>query len=93
MRLNAAPVGAWVAAPERLREGRRLGPEIGPASDGAFDIGRGDAVIASCFGPVTAAPKRFCAAMRAERRPAHEALEIDARNGCVPKNGRRFRWT
>jgi thiamine biosynthesis lipoprotein len=85
MRLNAAPVGAWVAVPERLREVRRLGLEIGPASDGAFDIGMGDAVIAWCFGPVTAASERICAAMRAERRRAHEALEIDARNGCVQK--------
>ena len=85
MRLNAAPVGAWVAVPERLREVLRLGLEIGRASDGAFDIGMGDAVTAWGFGPVAAAPDRIRAAMRAERGPAHEALEIDAHNGSVRK--------
>ncbi len=50
MRLNAAPVGAWVGV--RKGSGRSGGsdPEIGPASDGAFDIGMGDAVIASMLG-------------------------------------------
>ena len=77
MRLNAAPVGVWVAVPERLRAVLRLGLEIGRASGGAFDIGIGDAVTAWGFGPGDAVPDGIRAAMTASRRPAHEALEID----------------
>ena len=77
MRLNAAPVGEWVAVPARLLEVLRLGLEIGRASDGAFDIGMGDAVTAWGFGPVHAAPDRIRRAMAASRRSAHEVLELD----------------
>ncbi|MGX1501202.1 thiamine biosynthesis lipoprotein [Labrenzia sp. MBR-25] len=76
MRLNAAPVGAWVAVPDRLREVLQLGLEIGRASGGAFDIGMGDAVRAWGFGPVSAAPDGIRAAMKNPRRPAHEVLEF-----------------
>lgn len=76
MRLNAAPVGAWVTTPERLSEVLRLGLGIGRASGGAFDIGMGDAVTAWGFGPDTAAPDRIRKAMAAARRPAHEVLDI-----------------
>ena len=80
MRLNTAPVGDWVAVPERLRAVLRLGLEIGRASGGAFDIGMGDAVTAWGFGPGDAAADGIRAAMTASRRPAHEALEMnDAR--------------
>jgi thiamine biosynthesis lipoprotein len=80
MRLNAAPVGAWVAVPARLLAVLRLGLDIGRASGGAFDIGMGDAVTAWGFGPGDAAPDGIRAAMTASRRPAHEALEMnDAR--------------
>ncbi|MCE8537959.1 FAD:protein FMN transferase [Ruegeria pomeroyi] len=75
MRLNAAPVGEWVATPDRLRAVLRLGLEIGRASDGAFDISMGDAVTAWGFGPEAAAPDGIRAAMAALRRPAHEVLE------------------
>jgi FAD:protein FMN transferase len=54
MRLNAAPVGAWVAVPDGLGHVLRLGLEIGRASDGAFDIGLGDVVTAWGFGPLAA---------------------------------------
>ncbi len=57
MRLNAAPVGAWVTVPDRLGEVLRLGLEIGRASGGAFDIGMGDAVTAWGFGSESAATK------------------------------------
>lgn len=76
MRLNAAPVGAWVTVPERLREVLRLGLEIGRASGGAFDIGMGDAVTAWGFGPKAAVPDGIRAAITADRVPAHAALEI-----------------
>ncbi len=76
MRLNAAPVGAQVAVPEPLRAVLHLGLEIGRASDGAFDVGMGDAVAAWGFGPETAAADCIRNAMAAPRRPAHDVLEI-----------------
>lgn len=78
MRLNAAPVGEWVAVPAQLAAVLRLGLEIGRASGGAFDIGMGDAVTAWGFGPDTATSEAIRAAMGACRQPAHEVLEIDA---------------
>lgn len=80
MRLNAASVGEWVVAPERLCAVLRLGLEIGRASGGAFDIGIGDAVTAWGFGPEAAAPDDIRAAMAAPRRLAHDVLEIDGAN-------------
>ncbi|MCV2449328.1 FAD:protein FMN transferase [Paracoccus sp. DMF] len=77
MRFNAAPVGEWIAVPARLREVLRLGLEIGRASDGAFDVGMGDAVTAWGFGPEAAAPDGIRAAMKNPRRPAHEVLAFD----------------
>ncbi|MBN9446052.1 MAG: FAD:protein FMN transferase [Bosea sp.] len=44
MRLNAGPVGRWMAVPEQLMKVLGLSLEIGRASAGAFDIGMGDAV-------------------------------------------------
>ncbi len=85
MRLNAAPAGAWVAVPDGLGRVLQLGLEIGRASDGAFDIGMGDAVTAWGFGPLAATPDRIRTAMRTDRLPTHEALEIDAGNGLVRK--------
>jgi thiamine biosynthesis lipoprotein len=80
MRLNAAPVGASVAVPDRLREVLRLGLEIGRASGGAFDIGMGDAVMAWGFGSEAAETNGIRAAMAAPRCPAHDALEIGERH-------------
>jgi thiamine biosynthesis lipoprotein len=77
MRLNAAPVGDWMAVPKHLEQVLRLGLEIGRASGGAFDIGMGDAVTAWGFGLEAAAPARIRAAMAAPRCPAHDVLEID----------------
>jgi thiamine biosynthesis lipoprotein len=77
MRLNAAPVGDWVAVPWRLAAVLRLGLEIGRASGGAFDIGMGDAVAAWGFGPGAAVSEGIRTAMAVRRHPAHEVLEID----------------
>ena len=77
MPFNAAPMGAWVAVPERLLDVLRLGLEIGRASGGAFDIGMGDAVTAWGFGPDAAVPDRIRAAMTADRVPAYAVLEIN----------------
>ncbi|WP_297107043.1 FAD:protein FMN transferase [uncultured Devosia sp.] len=76
MRLNAAPVGEWLAVPRQLAALLQLGLDIGRASGGAFDVGMGDAVTAWGFGPEGAAPERIRTAMSAVRRPAHEILEI-----------------
>ena len=76
MGLNAAPAGQTVTVPARLADVLRLGLAIGRASDGAFDIGMGDAVTAWGFGPEAADPERIRAAMAAARVPAHIALEM-----------------
>jgi thiamine biosynthesis lipoprotein len=75
MRLNAVPVNQWVDVPAQLLHVLRLGLEIGHASDGAFDIGMGDAVTAWGFGPQNAEPEQIRAAITASRIPAHIALE------------------
>lgn len=77
MRLNRAPVGAWVTIPGCLLDVIRLGLNVGRASGGAFDIGVGDAVTAWGFGPAEASSDRIRCAMQAKRMPAHDALEID----------------
>lgn len=77
MRLNAAAVGVRVAVPARLSAVLRLGLEIGRATGGAFDIGMGDAVTAWGFGAEAAAPHAIRAAMTAQRRPAHEVLDLN----------------
>ncbi|MYM56311.1 FAD:protein FMN transferase [Thalassovita mangrovi] len=86
MRLNAAPVGDWIDLPARLIEVLRLGLEIGRASEGAFDIGMGDAVTAWGFGPEAAQPDRIRAALTAQRVPASDALELDVAAGRVRKH-------
>lgn len=83
MRLNAAPLGAWVEVPERLGDVLRLGLEIGLASGGAFDVGMGDAVTAWGFGPDAAAADGIEAAMAKAREPAY--LVLDWNEGRVRK--------
>jgi thiamine biosynthesis lipoprotein len=77
-RINAAPVGHWIEAPARLIDVLRLGLAVGRASAGAFDVGLGDAVMAWGFGPAAVAGDRIRAAMAAKRRPAWEALDVEA---------------
>lgn len=77
MRLNCAPVGEWLVLPAQLAEVIRLGLAIGRASNGAFDIGIGDAVRAWGFGPEAAGALAIRAAIMAQRQPAHEVLELD----------------
>ena len=50
MRLEAAPLHAWTPVPHRLMAVLALAVEVGRASNGAFDIGLGDAVKAWGFG-------------------------------------------
>lgn len=77
MRLNAAPADAWLPVPPDLARVLKLGLAIGRASDGAFDIGQGDAVRAWGFGPAAADPMAIRAAIEAPHRPAYEVLELD----------------
>ena len=85
-RLNAAKPGEWIALPERLLTVMTAGLAIGRASDGAFDIGMGDAVAAWGFGPEDADEDRIKAARRAHRRPAHDVLEVDQAGGRARKH-------
>jgi len=83
MRLNAAPIGAWMAIPAQLLKVIALGLDIGRASDGAFDICMGDAVTAWGFGPDAADGAKIRAAMAAKRG---QALELDMTGGFIRKN-------
>ncbi|WP_321344602.1 FAD:protein FMN transferase [Breoghania sp.] len=87
MRLNRAPAGVWVAVPEHLLRVLETGIEIGRISCGAFDIGMGDAINAWGFCADEADPDKIRAALKADRRPAHEVLEVDRAAGRVRKHG------
>jgi thiamine biosynthesis lipoprotein len=76
MRINRAPAGEWIEAPGHLLAVLRLGLAIGRASEGAFDVGLGDAVTAWGFGPGEATGERIRAAMSAPRRRGWDVLEI-----------------
>lgn len=84
-RLNASRPGDWITLPERLLTVLSAGLAIGQASDGAFDIGMGDAVIAWGFGPDTADQQRIKVARVMERLAPHENLELD----CAKGRGRK----
>lgn len=82
MRFNRAPVGEEVCLPAALMEVLRLALAVGRASDGAFDIGVGDAVSAWGFGPAVAAPDRIRAAMAGARRPAFDTIALGVNAAC-----------
>ena len=85
MRLNAAPVGEWLPVPKRLMQVLDLGLAVGRASNGAFDIGMGEAVSAWGFGPEAAEASAIRNAMGLPHRPAHEVLELDPADCRVRK--------
>lgn len=72
-RLRAASISvarACAAGVRRLGpQAQRMGLAVGRASDGAFDIGMGDAVRAWGFGPVAADEQAIRAAMAAQHPP------------------------
>lgn len=86
MRLNAAPLNRWIAVPPRLMVVLGAALDIGRASDGAFDIGVGDAVAAWGFGPEQANEAAIRAALAAPRPAAHRILELDPAAGLVRKH-------
>lgn len=86
-RLSAVEPGKWLELPPRLMQVLATGLDIGRVTDGAFDLGMGDAVAAWGFGPEPADPQRIRAARQASRRPAHEMLELDHDRGRARKHG------
>ena len=78
MRLNRAPVGTWFSVPAELMEVLARGLTIGKLSDGAFDIGMGDAVTAWGFGPQDANTQSIRAILGEKRVPTHDLLELDS---------------
>lgn len=85
-RLSAAPPDTWVDLPPALMEVLEAGLSIGRATDGAFDIGMGDAVSAWGFGPANADPGRIRAARERCRLPAHDVLELDCQRSRARKH-------
>ncbi len=77
-RLNAAPVGAWVAIPRELMTVLAEALRIGQATQGAFDIGLGGLVSAWGFGPGQPEPGDMAAASVRPRMATTEALQLDA---------------
>ena len=80
MRLNHAPVGAWVEIPPELMRVLARGLEIRRASDGAFDIGLGDLVTAWGFGGDAPDTTAIRANLGHARDPSHKGLELDQAN-------------
>lgn len=87
-RLNAAPVGQWLAMPRELVQVLAAALDVSARSDGAFDIGVGALVDAWGFGPATRlpAPVQLGALRDQTWRPAAEALEIDVFQDRVRKS-------
>ncbi|MFC2967123.1 FAD:protein FMN transferase [Acidimangrovimonas pyrenivorans] len=87
MRVNRAPVGAWIEVPAAFAEVLAAGLEIGRRSDGAFDVGMGDAVNAWGFGPQPADAGKVKAVLGRGRAPAHELVELDRQALRLRKRG------
>lgn len=88
MRLNRAPVDAWVALPAELLEVLACALDVQRLSAGAFDPGVGALVNAWGFGAVRDAPD--AQAIRAARQPpphgADACLELDSSAGRARKH-------
>lgn len=87
-RLNRAPLGEWLAVPEKLIEVLTAAVRIERESEGAFDINVGDLVSAWGFGPGAGRPDnaRIAALIDTARTPAGKALEIDTEHRRVRKH-------
>lgn len=85
MRLNAAPLNVWIDVPMRLVTVLETALAVGRASNGAFDIGVGDAVNAWGFGRAEADAERIRKILGSPRHRTHEMLEVDPARGRVRK--------
>lgn len=87
VRLNRAPLDAWVDLPFEILEVLACALDIGRLSHGAFDAGVGALVDAWGFGAVRDAPDAVAigAARQGAARPAHEGLELDLPAGRARK--------
>ena len=85
-RLNRAPVGAWQSVPQEFMTVLVAGLEIGKASNGAFDVGVGDAVEAWGFGATgPSSDQEQINHVAGTRMPSPECLVLDAANLLVRK--------
>jgi thiamine biosynthesis lipoprotein len=86
MRLNAETPNVWVDVPVDLMTVLDAALQVGRASEGAFDIGVGDAVSAWGFGSGAANEAAIRTALGLTRHPAHQKLELDFGLGRVRKH-------
>lgn len=85
MRLNAAPLNAWLPLPRALLTVLEAGLAISAATEGAFEMNMGAAVRAWGFGPAPMDLSAIRAASAAPRIRATDALQIDAAMGLARK--------
>ncbi|WP_296634379.1 FAD:protein FMN transferase [Thiobacillus sp. SCN 63-57] len=87
LRLNRAPVDAWVELPAEMLEVLACALDIHRLSAGAFDPGVGALVDAWGFGAVRDAPdaEAIRTARQLAPRPTHACLELDRPAGCARK--------
>ena len=87
LRLNCAPVDAWVDLPDEMMEVLACALDICRLSAGAFDPGVGALVDAWGFGAVRDAPDAVAihTARKAAPRPTHACLELDLPAGRARK--------
>jgi thiamine biosynthesis lipoprotein len=86
MRLNAAPLDAWVTLPDDLLTVLSAGLAISRQTDGAFEMNIGNAVRAWGFGPDGISLDAIKAASAERRAPATDALELDLANKRARKS-------
>lgn len=88
MRLNAEPVGEWIALPDLLFEIITRALAIERDTDGAFDIGVGDLVAAAGFGAKgnRTDPVRLARLATVARTPTSRLLEVDPMQKRVRKH-------
>ena len=86
MRLNAAPLDAWVTLPDDLLTVLSAGLAISRQTDGAFEMNIGNAVRAWGFGPDGISLDAIKAASAERRVPATDALELDLANKLARKS-------
>lgn len=89
VRLNRAPVDAWVELPAEILEVLACALDVNRLSAGAFDPGVGALVDAWGFGAAGDAPDAGAirdARGAAPRRPANECLELDRPAGRARKH-------